>query len=120
MLERLVTAEVLDLAGRRIDSLTFDYRVTVTVDDGSWVIWESPFTYAGESGSGTLDPERPGADASGLLQLMATLHTTVVRAEITGSGALVVEFHGGLVCTAPASDGPEAWSAYVASSGARY
>ena len=120
MLERLVTAELLDLPGRRVDSITFDYRITVTLDDGSWIIWELPFTYTSATGSGTIHPEFAGSDAAGLVHLLATLHTTVSGAEITDDDALVVQFDGGLVCTAPASDGPEAWSAYVASSGAPY
>ena len=120
MLERLVTAELLDFAGRRVDSLTFDYRITVTLDDGSWIIWELPFTYTSATGSGTIHPESASSDAAGLMELLATLHSTVRSAEITDDGGLVAEFDGGLVCTAPASDGPEAWSAYVAIIGARY
>ena len=77
----------LDLAGKAVDGILFEYGVTVQVEGGTLLIFESAFSITHSNGRRVMvDPQGIG----GSPDILVALHDEVLSAEFEEAGTLRV------------------------------
>jgi hypothetical protein len=90
---------------RRIDQVQVDFRFSLVMDDGTYMVIESPFTATIDGVEIAVTPET----LDGVGAALAVLHRDVSGLRASRSGALRVELADGGLIEVPPNDAYENW-----------